>query len=143
MTLLFWLFCIPLTLLLAWHIRHYRRSLETPSRQWPDWAMEVTTADLQQHWRFKDLSILASAERLGAVLTLESSEERAPRRQQIMRSLAHQVYQRAEIDAVFIRTQIDAPLPDLFLFAPDGRGWHGDEPISSAFTSVESLSEHS
>ncbi len=137
MNLLFWFLFIPIALLALWHIHHYRRALETPPQSWPEWALEVGGDDLREHWTLHDLSIMASDDRLSAAVILDTTESDPERRYRLMRDLAHQIYDRAEIHAVFIRAKTSSPAPDLLLFAPDGRGWHGDDSLSMAFASSD------
>lgn len=88
-------------------------------------------------WSLESIDLLASAERIRAVVSLELREDDPGRRRRAIELVAHEVYRHTEVQAVFVEALHAGPTPDLYLFAADGRGWWGREIISTALAGPE------
>lgn len=136
MNFLFW--TIALTVAIGAVIQWW---LRTRSAQTPDttevlsfigddrWPLEDGT------WSIGEVDFLATAERVRAAVTLEIEGGDATRRREAMEFLAHEIYRRVEVEAVFVEAFGDQGGVESYLFAADGRGWWGAESISTAFAS--------
>lgn len=90
-------------------------SLPLPSgTTWPIAASE---------WTIENIEFLASADRLRAVVSVIFAPEQNEARQQCLQLLSTAIYRHTEVQAVFVEVSGVEDAPELFLFAPDGRGW--------------------
>lgn len=91
-----------------------------------DWPLEG------DEWSLKDVEFLAGAGRTRAVVTTEMRCKDGDRRRRALQKLAREIYRHTEVEAVFVQADRPGHRPDLHLFAADGRGWWGQEVLSTA-----------
>ena len=136
MNLLFWagLFIIAVAAGLQWW--HHQRSKDRPQDDLSertltladhrDWPLKPGT------WSVSDVAFLTATDRIRAAVRIQIDDSAGRRRQKAMELLAREIYRHTEVQAVFVEATGNAEGPDLYLFAADGRGWWGQEMISTA-----------
>lgn len=134
MNILFWTILLAIAIAAAtqWSMQRRRngedgRRIEADSQalsSHPDWTLPA------EKWRLLDMELLATENRLRAVITLSIIDEDRGRRKKCMEIVGAQLYSKLQVQAVLVVAERPAGNQDLFLFAPDGRGWWGQESVS-------------
>lgn len=83
-------------------------------------------------WSLKDVELLSGGGRNRAVVTIRLNCDDPGTRRHALEKLAREIYRHTEVEAVFVQARRPDEQPDLYLLAADGRGWWGDEMLSTA-----------
>lgn len=137
MNLVFWTILGAVTLGVGLHFVVHRRRQTTATNTEHDTSELFTPETLKwplasENWGLRSVEFLATPDRLRAVARLDIDDADIERRQRAIEILAREIYRHTEVDAVFVEADGDRSSPDLYLFAADGRGWWGNEMISTA-----------
>lgn len=135
---LFLLIVFAIVAAIGLHTRWSNRRLRDASRlpadlslsDHPDWPVEPG------HFSVDAADFLATPDRVRAAVRLRIDTGDVADRRQAMRMTAHHLYRHLEVQAIFIEAAGADGSVDLYLFAADGRGWRGDNMVSTASSTI-------
>ena len=138
MNLLFLVVLLAVATGVAVHLWWHRRRRPHPLADTPEQAFGFARRDdwplAPEHWSIEDIQFAAAPDRPRYAVTVHIDDPDDDHCREAMQILAHEIYRATEVDAVLVQARRSGADSELLLFAADGRGWWGGEPLSTAST---------